>query len=163
MPRIDIADVQAWVESTKLSPTSLDTAQLDQLETEVFAKISSVYDTSGWIDKASTPRLVQVIIAKTYAGWLYDKYYSENQNNPNQYAKLVKGNAESLIQGIRDGSIEIPNVPATNAIAPSFYPNDMSSSIAPDGGGFQPQHGLRTPIPGDTSTGPAKFSMGKVF
>lgn len=163
MPRIDILDVQAWVESTKLNPASLDTAQLDQLETEVLAQISSVYNITGWVDKATTPRLVQVIIAKTYTGWLYDKYYSENQTAPNQYAKMVKANATTLIAGIRDGSIEIPGVTAENPIAATFYPNDLSSSIAPDDGRYQTQPGLLTAIRGDTSTGPAKFSMGKSF
>lgn len=163
MPRIDLTDVQAWVESTKLRPTTLDTAHLDQLETEILAQISAAYDTSAWVDKATTPRLVQVIIAKMYSGWMYDKFYSENQSAPNQYAKLLKGNANALIQGIRDGSIEIPDIPTSNAVTAVFYPNDASSSISPDDGRYQPQIGLNTPIQGDTSTGPAKFSMGRTF
>lgn len=163
MARISVDDVKAWVESTKLDPQALDLDHLDQLETEVLARINSVYDTSTWIDKASTPRLIQTIIAKTYTGWLYDKYYSENQSAPNQYSQLVKQNAENLILGILDGTIEIPGLPPDNPAAPTFYPNDASSAIAPDNGSYDPNTGLLTPIVGDTSTGPAKFSMGKTF
>ena len=163
MARISVDDVKAWVESTKLDPQALDLDHLDQIESEIFARINSVYSVATWIDKASTPRLIQVIIAKTYTGWLYDKYYSENQSAPNQYSQLIKQNAEMLIQGILDGTIEIPGLPPDNPSSATFYPNDASSSIAPDNGGYDTSSGLLTPIPGDTSTGPAKFSMGKRF
>ena len=110
MARISIDDVKAWVEDSKLDPQALDLDHLDQIETEIFARINSVYNTTGWVDRTSTPRLIQVIIAKYYTGWLYDKFYSENQSDPNQYAQLVKQNAENLILGILDGTIEIPVV-----------------------------------------------------
>lgn len=164
MARISIDDVRAWVESTKLSPTALDIDHLDQLEEEVLSRISSVYDTSSWVDKASTPRLIQVIFAKTYTGWMYDKFYSENQNTPNKYAQLLKENAETLIQGIIAGTITIPGTEPTNPVGAVFYPNDASSAINPDTGYFDPA--MNTTLlanNGDTSVGPAKFSMGSVF
>jgi hypothetical protein len=163
MARISVDDVKAWVESTKLDPQALDLDHLDQLETEVLSRINSVYNTSSWVDKSTTPRLIQTIIAKMYTGWLYDKYYSENQSAPNQYSQLVKQNAEMLIEGILDGTVEIPGLPPDNPVTATFYPNDISSSIAPDDGSYQPNNGLLSPISGDTSTGPAKFSMGKRF
>lgn len=149
MSRISIDDVTAWVEDTKLHPAAIDGDHLDHIETEIFARINGVYDTSLWIDKATTPRLIQVIIAKTYAGWLYDKMYSENQSQPNIYSRLLKQNAEMLIDGILDGTIEIPGVPATTSQGPTFYPNDVSSAMTPT---FE-----------DPSLGPAKFSMGRLF
>lgn len=149
MPRIAVEDVQAWVESTKLSPQALDLDHLDQLETEILARLQSVYDTTTWIDKTTTPRLVQVIIAKKYAGWMYDKYYSENQSQASDYAKMVKDNGEMLISGILDGTIEIPGVTSSNPQEASFYPNDYSSS--------------QTPTSEDPSLGPAQFSLGKFF
>ncbi|SRR6266487_3629 len=149
MARISVDDVKAWVESTKLNPQALDLDQLSQIEEEIFARINSIYDVSGWIDRASTPRLIQVIIAKSYTGWLYDKFYSENQSDSNHYASLIKMNAETLILGILDGTIEIPGVIASNPASASFYPNDASSALIP--------------TDQDMSLGPAKFSLGKVF
>jgi hypothetical protein len=148
MARITLDDVVAWIESSKLSIQALDLDHVDQIEEEVLARISSAVDTSTWLDKASTPRLIQVIIAKSYAGWCYDKYYSENQNEPNQYAQLVKQNAEMLICGIVEGTITVPGASdgGTGAV---FYPNDASSAM--------------TPTRSDPSLGPAKFSMGMCF
>lgn len=162
--RISVDDVRAWVENSKLSPEALDVDYLSQIEEEVLARINSVYNVATWLDKPSTPRLIQVIIAKFYTGWLYDKFYSENQNQPSQYAQLVKNNAEMLVQGILTGIITIPGLPPDNPVSPVFYPNDFSSSINPETGFFNPAVGLaNSVVPGDTSVGPAKFSMGRVF
>jgi hypothetical protein len=62
---------------------------------------------------------------------------------------MLKENAGMLIQGLIDGTIEIPGVPPTSSPNPSFYPNDASSALEPT---------LEDP-----SLGPARFSMGKVF
>ncbi len=149
MPRIVTEDVRAWVESSKLNVQALDLEHLDQIETEVLARVGTVYDTSAWLDSSATPRLIQVIIAKMYAGWLYDKLYSENQSESNQYAQQIKTNAEQLIMGLLDGTIEIPGVVASSPQEASFYPNDASSAL--------------NPTSDDTSLGPAKFSIGRVF
>lgn len=163
MARIEIEDVKAWVESTKLAPQALDLDHLSQLEEEILARLSTVYNVTPWVDKSTTPRLIQTIIAKTYTGWLYDKFYSENQSQPNKYAELIKTNAELLIQELITQVIQIPGVPADASSGPVFYPNDASSQINPDTGFFDPAIGLTSLVPGDTSTGPAKFSMGSVF
>lgn len=148
MPRISVDDVRAWVESSKLDPQALNQVLLEQLEAEVLAQLASVYDTSGWTDETNTPSLVKVIIAKTYAGWIYDRAYSENQSEPNLYAQMLKDNASKLIQGIIDRTIEIPGESTASAEA-SFYPNDASSA--------------QEPTLDDPSLGPAKFSLGRVF
>lgn len=161
MARISLDDVQAWTESTKLSPQALDLDHLSQIEEEVLSQVASVYDTSTWLDKPSTPRLIQVIISKTYAAWLYDKFYSENQNLPNQYAQKLKDNAMMLIQGIISGTITIPGTIPSNPVGATYYPSDASSGIDPTTGYYDPTR--QVVITGDTSVGPAKFSMGSVF
>src|SRR5262245_57756893 len=143
MPRITIDDARAWAEVTKLNLQALDLDLLSQLEEEILALIGTVYDTSGWVDKSSTPRLVQVIIAKMYVGWVYNRAYSENQTEVNEYAEQVKENADMILAGIIDGTIKIPNVTPINSQTASFYPNDASSSMEP--------------TLDDPSLGPAKF------
>lgn len=149
MPRITTDDVRAWVESTKLNVQALNIQHLAQIETEILSRIGTVYDTAPWTNETTTPDLIKVIIAKSYAGWLYDKFYSENQSEPNQYSQLVKANAEMLILGLIDGTIELPGVPPISVQGPSFYPNDQSSAMEPT---FE-----------DPSLGPARFSLGRYF
>lgn len=150
MARISVDDVKAWVENSKLDPQALDLDHLSQIEEETLARLNAVYDSTTWVDRASTPRLIQVIIAKMYTSWLYAKFYSENQSDPNLYGVKVGQNAEMLIQGILDGTILIPGLPPTNPVTATFYPNDASSAQCPGDND-------------DWSLGPAKFSMGKIF
>lgn len=150
MARITPADAQGWAESTKLTLSSLDASLVGQIESEVLGRLNSAYDTTGWTDNTNTPSLVKVIIAKLYVSWFYDRQYSENQDEGNDYAALLRTNAEMLITGLLDGTIDIPGVPqAGSGLGPIFYPNDSSSALEPTAD--------------DQSLGPAKFSMGKVF
>lgn len=141
-------DAQGWAEETKLTLSSLDLSLLESIQSEVLARLSGAYDTTTWISPTTTPSIVKVIIAKTYVAWFYDRQYSENQDQGNQYAAMLRANAEMLITGLLDGTINIPGV-TTATGNPAFYPNDVSSAMEPTSD--------------DSSLGPAKFSMGKVF
>lgn len=149
MPRIEASDAKGWGEPTKLDLSTLDLFLLSQVETEVIGRLTGVFDVSTWTDYTNTPDLVKVIIAKTYVAWVYDRQYSENQDEGNDYAAMLRANAEMLIIGLLNGTIELPPGVAPSGGKPSFYPNDASSAL--------------TPTPDDLSLGPAKFSMGKAF
>lgn len=149
MARITVEEVRGWVETSKLNVIDLDLDFLPQLETEILAKLGTVYNTTTWVSPSTTPDLVRVIITKLYAGWVYDRSYSENQAEANPYAAMLKENAGMLLQGLIDGTLEIPGVTAESIPNPSFYPNDLSSA--------------QEPTSDDPSLGPARFSMGRVF
>ena len=150
MARITPDDAQGWGESTKLDLSTLDASLLNQIEAEILGRLSSAYDSTLWVDDLTTPSLVKVIIAKTYVAWFYDRQYSENQDEGNDYAALLRMNAEMLMTGLIDGTIDIPNVPQVGSgLGASFYPNDASSA--------------QEPTFDDPSLGPSKFSMGRVF
>lgn len=149
MTVITIEDVRGWVETTKLDITSLDLNFLPQLEAETFARLGTVYDTTTWITPDSTPMIVRVVITKYYAAWTYDRFYSENQGVANEYAAMIRQNADMLLQGLIDGTIEIPGVTPISDPNPAFYPNDASSVL--------------DPTTDDPSLGPARFSLGRVF
>jgi len=154
MARIAVVQVRAWLEPTKLKhPDAMLPALLDHAETEVLARVSSVYDITTWVDATTTPPLIQTIISKMYAGWFYDIAYSEDVGaNENTWAQRILQNAEMLIVGIVDGSITIPTVGPSTIAQPMFYPNDNSSIQDPrDNQGY------------DTSLGPNKFSINQVF
>lgn len=151
MARISQSEAQGWAELTKLTLPSLALdALLPQIETEVIARLNSIYDTSGWTNDTTTPAIVRVVIAKMYVAYYIDRQYSENQDETNDYATLLRTNADMLMEGLIDGTIDIPNeTPVGAGIGPSFYPNDASSA--------------QEPTLDDPSLGPAKFSMGKIF
>jgi hypothetical protein len=150
VPRVTLGQCQAWAEKSKLTLTSLDEELLDQIETEVLAQIGVTYNTSTWIDTLTTPKLVQIAISKKYVVWVYERQYSENvPEGGSAYAQRLDANAEMLITGIVDGTIELPGLELGTGGQPSFYPNDSSSALEP--------------TVDDRSLGPAKFSMGQVF
>jgi hypothetical protein len=150
MARITVDGAQGWADRSKLTLSTLDLSLLDSIETEVLTRLSSAYDTSTWLDTTNTPPIVQVVICKYYVSWVYERAYSENQDSGSDYAAMLRMNAEMLITGLIDGTIDIPGVtPIGSGGGPAYYPNDASSALEPT---FD-----------DPSLGPAKFSMGRVF
>jgi hypothetical protein len=148
MSRITVQEAQAWAEGTKLTIPALDTNLLDHLEEEVLRPLDSAFDIATWVDATSTPKLVRTIISKLYVAWAYDKTYSEDIEQGNNYADRLKMNANTLLAGLIAGTIELPGVPDV-AGTPVFYPTDASSAMEPT---FD-----------DPSLGPAAFSMGLRF
>lgn len=148
MARITVAQAKAWAESTKLSIVAFDTDLLAHIEEEVIRRVSVAVTTTGWVDTATTPAIVQTAIAKLYVAWLYNRAYSEDIADGSAYADKLEKNAEMIITGIVDGTIEIPGQAGTGGM-PLFYPTDSSSNSAPTAT--------------DTSLGPAAFSMGMIF
>lgn len=129
MSRVTQSEVQAWLDAAKLTVTTLDQDLLSQLEEETLVQLTSSYDVSTWVDAITTPKIVRVIIAKMYASFYIDRVYSDNQNVGNDYAARLMANATMLLTGLTNGSIDIPNVTATNpASSPSFFPTDASSA-----------------------------------
>jgi hypothetical protein len=150
MARITLNGAQGWADRSKLTLSTLDLHLLDSIETEVISRLSSAYDTTTWLNADNTPAIVQVVICKYYVSWIYERAYSENQDSGSDYAAMLRVNAEMLISGLLDGTIDIPGVtPIGSGGGPAYYPNDASSALEPT---FD-----------DMSLGPAKFSMGKVF
>ena len=148
MPRITVSQAQAWAEGTKLNISALDNDLLDLLEEEVVRQLASITDVTVWVDALTTPRLVQTIISKLYVAWTYDKQYSEDIEQGNNYADRLKLNAQALLTGLLAGTIELPGVPDVSG-SPVFYPTDASSAMEPTSD--------------DPSLGPAAFSMGMRF
>lgn len=132
MARVTLAEIQGWLDPFKLTLASIDTELLANLEEETLAKISTVYDTSGWTNSTNTPKLIRTIISKYYASWLLDRFYSENQDEGNDYAKRLCDNADSVVMSILNRTIIIPEVPSSSTSdAASYYPNDTSSAQEP--------------------------------
>jgi hypothetical protein len=158
---IVVSDAQTWLENTKANLASLDLNLEAQISNNVLSRLASTYNdpTFGvptWIDSSTTPQLVKQIIAMFYAGWFYDRQYSEMvaAEGPS-YGTVLRTYAESLIEGLNAGTIELVEIqPNEPDVAPVFYPTDVSSTK---------QAFWENKDPDNTSMGPAKFSMGHNF
>ena len=133
MARVNLTDVQAWGEQTKMSgalasiSTEPNQSLLLQVESIVLARIGTTYDTVTWVDPTSTPQTIRTIISMMFVSWVIDRQYSEDEDL-NAYATRLSVQVELLLNGIIDGTIELPGVPnTTGAGQPSFWPNDTTS------------------------------------
>lgn len=161
MAHIVVSDVQAWLENTKANLTQLDTALEIQISNQVLSELADTYNdpTFGvptWVDQNTTPELVKQCIAMLYAGWYYDRQFAEMVTTTGtSYGEILRAQAEILIAGIIDSSIILAEVePNMPAVAPVFYPSDISSTWDAK---------RANTVPEDLSLGPARFGMGKVF
>lgn len=151
MSHISTADANAWLEPTKLTLDSLDESLEAQVSTDILSRLSSTFDTTYWVDETTTPQLIRTIIAMYYVAWVYDKTYSDNEEN-NSYAVLLRQYADLNIQGLLSGSLELAgdsNNQNLNVGEPAFFPNDVSSS--------------NCSTPSNPSDGGPSFLMGSVF
>jgi hypothetical protein len=149
--RISLAEAQTWLEQTKLTLSTLDAAMEAQISAQILSRLAAAYPTDvlTWTTETNTPPLVRSIISMFYAGWSYDRQYSENPED-NSYADRLRAWAEQLLTGILEGTIDIPEVPGLPTIGePAFFPTDASSA--------------NEPTDDNPSDGGPKFLMGKVF
>ena len=158
---IVVADAQTWLENTKANLTALDPNLENQVSTNVLARLSDVYNDPSfgvptWVDNTTTPVIVKQVIAMFYAGWFYDRQYSEMvAAEGTSYGVVLRTYAETLIVGLLSGSIEIAEIqPNEPDVAPTYYPTDTSSTSSAL---------MNNTDPDNMSLGPAKFGMSQVF
>lgn len=108
---IEVGEAQAWLETTKANlGSNLDAGLEESIATQVLARVGLRYDTSTWTSPANTPKLVRKIIALKYASWFYHRQYSEDSDTTNDYALLLNAQAETLLAGVLDASLELEEV-----------------------------------------------------
>lgn len=161
MAHIVLADAQTWLEGTKAHLTALDPNLETQISNDVLARCSTTFPdlVSTWVDNNTTPALVKMVIAMNYAGWFYDRQFSEMiTSSPTTWGMVLRANAETILDGIISGSVVLPEVIAAGSSDPQtdpiFYPTDVSSTT---------QALEDNTDPDDNSLGPAAFGMQKVF
>lgn len=152
MSHIQVTDAQVWLDGTKANlGGNLDANLEDAIASEVISTVAQSYDVSGWTDSTTTPKLVKKVIGMKYAAAYYQRQYSEDAGM-NDYAVMIDGNAEMLMEGIVIGAnvLTDANKPYAEQHGPEFYPNDHAVEIDDAG---NPTGNFLTP----------SFTMGKVF
>lgn len=110
MSYISINEVQAWCEPTKLTLANIDAVLEESVVSQVFARIAPTYDTSTWTGSISTPAPVLKILAMYYAAWYIDRTFSEDASVTNNYASLLRAEADNLLDGIIGGRVVISTI-----------------------------------------------------
>ena len=149
---INVEDVQSWLTEDRLLLDADDgLSEETNVSNEVKSAVESRYDTSLWIDRATTPTLIRSIISARVAAIRYRKAYAD-QLEEESYADWLDMWYKMQLEGIISGQIQLLDATDLTAAlassAPTFHPDDTSSIDDPP---F---------LPGE---GPAKFSMGKIF
>lgn len=156
---ITTSQVQAWLETTKCTISAIDPNLEAEVSGEVLGRLTQTYNefVPAWVDSTTTPAIVQKVIAMMYAGWFYDRQYAEviSQEPGQSYGLTLRTWAAQLLADIIRGIVAIEEIePNQPAVAPVFYPTDVSSTW----------DAWRTNTDcNDQSLGPAKFGMGKIF
>jgi hypothetical protein len=151
--------VQTWLEPTKAAISSVDATWEGQISSEVLGRLAQTFTqpvVATWVDTTTTPAVVQQIIAMFYAGWFYDRAFSEVVTDESQtsYGATLRAWAQKLLDDVITGSVELADVPTEPNSGPAFYPTDASSTW---------EAWRANTDWNDKSLGPAKFGMGQVF
>jgi hypothetical protein len=131
MARISAADVNGWLEGSKLTATDPLVAGMESLATSrVLGRLAGQYDISGWTDEETTPDVVRQLIAMLYAAALYRKAYSEDLDDGVglNWAQWLEQSVEGYLVMILEGVLDLEELgeAVLTSPFPSFYPNDQA-------------------------------------
>lgn len=128
MAYLTVAEVQTWIEESKLTIEAVDSGLESVANSKVMTRLSAVYDTSSWLDEASTPLLVRQVMAMFVAAWYYRRQYSEDTDATPSYADWLEGLANSLLDDLANLVVTIPGVAVIAGVdsGPDFYPRDTN-------------------------------------
>lgn len=137
MAHVTVAQVQQWLNSSKypLNLASLPTEQEHGAAEGVFAALEQRYDTSTWVDEATTPSLVRHIIAMLCASSLLRIAISEDDGIA-KYCDWLDKRAQTLVDGLVSGALVLVDAPtdpeAPAAASISFWPTQAATDIWED-------------------------------
>ena len=144
-------DVKAWLDSTKLTPSAIETSLSTQITEQVFSRLRPTFPSAiTWTDESSTPKLIRSIVSMLYSAAIYERAYGDDHDDAANYAGWLRSLAEANIQGLIAGTLEIIEDDSNlDDGSPVFFPTDLSSS--------QPA------TKDNPSDGGPYFTMGMVF
>jgi len=139
MALVTLAQVQQWLEQSKLQLSAIDAELADTARDVTFAALVNSYTTSTWVSTATTPRLVRSVISMLVAAWEYQRAYSEDAGDA-LYGIELERKAMALLAGISAGTTTLEEYPGVGANAETlgFYPDDATGALEDtDGLGYE--------------------------
>lgn len=119
--------VQQWLEKTRFTVTEIDAAREITARDLVFGRVGDKYDTTPWLNDATTPSLVTNIMSGFYAAWLYNSIFSEDQGS-SDYADFLLRMLNGLLDQISSGGLDLPGEDPSPLGTPVFFPTDASDT-----------------------------------
>lgn len=128
-----LAQAQGWLNLTKYNvlPSQLDAGQVQHGVDVILTALSARYDTSTWTDNSNTPGMIIRMISMLAASYTLRKAISEDDGDA-FYCDWLEGRVQALIDGLVDGSLDIPDVdpdPVGTGGPVGFYPTDASTKL----------------------------------
>src|SRR5262252_3782166 len=106
MAHLTLAQVQQWLQSTKLNLRELDGVLEASQVDYVFGRLGSIFDTSGWSNETTTPPLVQDILSMLIAAVIYRRSYAEVIDDESlTYPAWLETRAEQMISCLLSGQL----------------------------------------------------------
>lgn len=135
MAVIEVADIQQWLENTKLDVSSIDAALEITCQEEVYGRLATKYDVTSWVDVNTTPELVKIIVSMLYAGRLWNRTFQSSSSKAGGYGDKLIARADMLLQGVMEGLYDIVDTMGetaspTSEEGPSFFPDDSATELA---------------------------------
>lgn len=156
MAVVTLAEVQQWLEKTKLEITVLSGPFEETARSMTFGEVAQQYPTTTWLDDVTTPVLIRKIVSMRMAGWIYKSTYSEDTGQ-SPYGDWLLEQAANLVAGIVSGMIKLTDVVigATTSDPATFIPNNTT--------GMTQQYDALGHSVGLLDGEDIKFRMGSVF
>jgi hypothetical protein len=124
-------DVNSWIETSKLSVDGVETQVEVIAVNQVIGRLAARYDTSLWVNRASSPSLAIQLTAMLYAAAVYRRQYSEDlvDGTGLNWAQWLEKSVEGYITSLLDGTIILDEAVLDDSglRLPAFYPTDLSS------------------------------------
>lgn len=137
MSYLTAKDVQSWLQASKYHIASVDTGLEAAAVTYTFGELAQRYGTSSWVNAATTPDIVKIILAMQVASYELRRAAGE-EDGRTTYADYLDSRSSKLVDAIVSGAIILDGQNVnTNSLGagPAFYPSvgaELLSITDPD-------------------------------
>ena len=105
MAYIDVALANAWTDKDRFNLTAIDVNLENQIASQVIERASQAFDTSLWVNTATTPTIIKSIIAMMYVGRSGQARTQDNINGVDNYWTKLVEDAMRLLESVIRGEL----------------------------------------------------------
>jgi hypothetical protein len=128
MVYISEAEVQQWLEPSKLQVLVVDPELEASARDIVFTTVSRAYGVTTWLDSASTPSLIRKVMSMLVASWMYHRAFANDSDRELAWAVKLESMAMLAMTGIVSGAFDLPEVEGLvgSSLGPTFWPDSST-------------------------------------
>jgi hypothetical protein len=126
MSYLSTQDVQTWLQNTKYKISSVEEGFESAAVAYTFAEVAQRYDTSTWLNSASTPQLILTLLSMQVAAYELRRAAGE-EDGRTTYADALDSRASAMCSAIVSGAVILPGAVVSDTgalgLGPSFFPD----------------------------------------